>query len=300
MDLGAVRTGAARGAATRKDERAAHPVVAHVGKIRKAFELGDRTGPQIVGALDHLGHIGRHLVRPKGEQVSTHRLVDAVLFACPHELDGPGADAILHPLAHPRRPDAGHLALGHLGHDGLDLGQLHLGVADRSMAEGGVDQHATVVDALVDVVVGQFLVGEGPHTLADLAHGPHVLLAVGHHLGHQGGVAVERAVFPGEAQQANELRATVVFPHLAGHGASDIFQTARKAVRSCLGCRTMELFESWFRHTYVRAEDVPKNQPVKTCVVKTQLPAGVDVVYHPLGERRGRRPRLNRLIVKGV
>ena len=226
VDLRSIASCAASGAAAGEHERTAHPVILNVSKRGQPLEFGDRTSPQVIGALDDLGHVSRHLVGAEREQVGAHGLVDRILLTCPHQLDGLRPHPGLHPLPHPGRTHTGEFTLGHLAHDLLYLLQLGLGVAYRSAAQIGIDHHPTVVNPLVDVVVGQFLIGQRAQGLADGAHGADVLFAIRNKFGHQRRVVVERAVLAWDRQQPNQCRATVVFTHLAGHGAAYILQTA--------------------------------------------------------------------------
>ena len=149
--------------------------------------------------MDNLGNSGRYLIWVlHRKQIGPHSLVNRILlfavFVGLHKLQGLRPHAVDDPLAHLRRPDAGDLALGHLGHDLLDLDQLVAGELDGGVAQGHVHQHATVVDALVDVVVGQLGRAQWAQGLADRTHGTDVLFTITDHLGHQRGVVAERAV----------------------------------------------------------------------------------------------------------
>ena len=118
--------------------------------------------------MDNLGNSGRYLIWVlHGEQVGSHSLVNRILLTGFHQLQGLWPHAVDDPLAHLRRPDAGDLALSHLGHDLLDFDQLVAGKLDGGVAQGHVHQHTTVVDALVDVVVGQLIRAQGAQGLAD-------------------------------------------------------------------------------------------------------------------------------------
>ena len=104
--------------------------------------------------MNNVRNMGRNLIMVlHRKQVCPHSFVNRILLACPHQLLGLGADTGQHPLAHLRRAHAGDSALGDLMHDLLNLDRLVGGVLDSSAAQRGVHQHATVVDALVDVVV---------------------------------------------------------------------------------------------------------------------------------------------------
>jgi len=79
VDLQAVAAGPACGSAAGEDKRAAHPLVLGVGQRRRTAKLGHAAGPQVIGALDHLGHVGRHFVGVligQCQQVGAHGLVD--------------------------------------------------------------------------------------------------------------------------------------------------------------------------------------------------------------------------------
>ena len=103
--------------------------------------------------------------------------------------------------------------------DHLVSGELHGGVAQRH-----VHQDATVVDALVDVVVGQLGVGQRPQGLADRPHGLNVLLAIGHHLGHERSVFAELAIGLRHRQQTDQLAASVVLAHVSASEAAHVLQ----------------------------------------------------------------------------
>ena len=77
------------------------------------------------------------------------------------------------------------------------------------MAQGHVHHDASVVDALVDVVVGELFGAQGAHSKAHSAHCAHVLLTVLNHLGHE----LRRVFKRWDAHQANELIASVILLH---------------------------------------------------------------------------------------
>ena len=108
--------------------------------------------------MDNLGNSGRYLIGVlHRKQVGSHSLVNRIFLTRPHQLQSLWPHAVDHPLTHLRRPDAGDLTLGDLGHDLLNLNQLIAGELDGGVAQRHVHQYATVVDALVDVVVGQLI-----------------------------------------------------------------------------------------------------------------------------------------------
>ena len=86
----------------------------------------------------------------------------------------------------------------------------------------------------------------------------------------------------------------MVFLHLARHGATDVLQAARQAVGASLRGGTIELPQLWFRHTYVRAKDIPKDKPLERGVVGHDLMAG------NVGERLTRQPGKHLAIIESV
>ena len=187
--------------------------------------------------MDNLGNSGRYLIGVlHRKQVGSHSLVNRILLLAVlvglHQLQSLWPYAVDHPLTHLRRPDAGDRALGDLGHDLLDFDQLIAGELDGGVAQGNVHQHATVVNPLVDVVVGQLVSTEGAQGFADGTHRPHVLLAVGNHLGHERGVFFEW----GYAQQADQLGTSVVFLHGRASKPANVLQRTRRAIGAGLCC----------------------------------------------------------------
>jgi hypothetical protein len=58
---------AGRGPAS-EDERTPHPAILGVGQFGQPVELRHAAGPQVVRALDDLGHVGRHFLGVLGGQ----------------------------------------------------------------------------------------------------------------------------------------------------------------------------------------------------------------------------------------
>ena len=121
----------------------------------------------------------RQEVRPNG---FIERIPFFAIFFNLHKVKGGWPNASAHPLFHLWRPHRGDLAVGHFLNDLLYLNHFGLGVLDRRLGQRLVQQHAAVVDALVDMIVRQLLGGQRAQHLADRAHGPYVLLAILDHL----------------------------------------------------------------------------------------------------------------------
>ena len=119
--------------------------------------------PQIVRALHHFRDFrGDFIGVLHRQQVRAHGLVDAGLLDAVlphlHQLAGLGANALLHPLPHARAAHGCQHTARHLTHHDLYVVQFLRGILNRRTRQGHVQHDATVVDALVDIVVGQFLV----------------------------------------------------------------------------------------------------------------------------------------------
>ena len=304
VDLQAEAGRAARGRPAGEHERAAHAVVLGVGQRGGAVELSHAAGPQVIGALDHLGHVGRHFVGVligQRQQVVAHGLVDADLglavLVDDHQLAGLGAHAVFDPRPHLGAADAGDGALGHLTHGLLDLGQFLRGVARGGFAQRRIDQHAPVVDPLIRMVFGQFVVRHLAHGLADGAHGAHILLAVGHHLGHQRRVFAERTVGLGDGQGADQLRAAVVLLHGRAGEAPHVFKAAGAAVGPGLRCGAIELLQRRFGEALIGRQHIPEDEPLEGGVVGAYL---APVLRHAGREGLAWQPRHHVVIAEGV
>ena len=110
----------------------------------------------------------------------------------------------------------------HLSDDGLYLSQFSLSVAHRCLRQWPVQQHAAVVDALVDVIVGQLISRQRTLRLRDSAHGTDILFAIVNHFLHQRRILTECAVWLRDGQQADQLTAAMVFLHGRASKAPDI------------------------------------------------------------------------------
>ena len=130
-----------------------------VGQRSQTAELSNRRRPQIVNALDDFLDVGRHLVGViHGKQISPNRFINRLLIVAGHQLAGFRSNAVPDPVAHLRAADGCDRALGHLGNNLLDLFQLGACIPHRRLAQRLIHQHASVVDALVDVVIAQFVI----------------------------------------------------------------------------------------------------------------------------------------------
>ena len=304
VDLRAVGRRPPGGRTASEHERAPDAVVLVVGQRRQPVELRHAGRPQVVGALDHLGHVGRHLVGVLGgerQQVGADVLVDRYLLDAilhdGHQLERLGPHAVLHPLAHLRAAHARDGPLRHLSHDLLDLHQLVAGVFDRCVAQRQIDAHAPVVDALVDVVVGQLFGGQVTQALADGAHGAHVLVAIAVHLVQQRRIVVERPVSARNRQQADQLRPAMVLLHGRAAEAPHVLQRAGRAVGAGLRCRAVELRQRRLADALVGAQDEPKDKPLEGGVVCSDLAC---VLRDALRERLVRRPCDDLFVVERV
>ncbi len=151
------------------------------------------------------------LLSSKKDPKSAHVLVDRPLgllaLGHRHQVARLRADPLPHPIPHPGAAHGRDGTFGDRHDERLYLLQLGSGVDLRGLGQRHVHQHAVVVDAFVDVVVGQLGVGQLPHPLRDRPHRADVTLAVLDQRGHQGGVVVERAVGARDAQRAHQLAA---------------------------------------------------------------------------------------------
>ena len=160
VNLSAIARRSSGGSASSKNESASDSVIFFIGEVRETRKLRNRRRPEVVCALDNVCNMGRNLIGVLHcEQVGPHGLVNRILLAVPHQLLGLGADTRQHPLTHLGTAHAGDLAIGHLGHDLLNLHRFIGGVLDRGLAQRHVHQYATVVDLLVDVIVVQLVIG---------------------------------------------------------------------------------------------------------------------------------------------
>ena len=256
------------GSPSSKNESASDSVIFFIGEVREPRKLRNRRRPEVVCALDDVCNMGRNLIRVfHREQISPHSLVNRILLAVPHQLLGLGSDTRQHPFAHLGRAHAGDLALGHFGHDLLNLDGLLGGVLDRGLAQRHVHQHATVVDLLVDVVILQFVIGQRAQGLADQAHHTDVLFAIGDHLGHERSVLAELAVGLRHGQQPDQLAATVVLAPVSASKAPHVLQRARRTVGTGLRCGADELLQ-----LEVDLEDIPEYQALERGVVGVDQP----------------------------
>ena len=142
------------------------------------------------------------------------------------------------------------------------------------------------------MVVGQLIVGQLTDGETDFAHGANVLLAVRDHFRQERSVHIKRAVRLRDAQQADQLRATVVFTHPAADGAAYVLKRGGQAIRTRLCRGAIELFQ-----LEVDAKKVPKNKPLEGGVVCADL-AGV--VAHAHGEMVTGLPRFHRLVIERI
>ena len=212
-----------------------------------------------------------------------------------HQLQRLGPDARADPITHLGGPDAGDGALRNFTDDLLYLDQFGLRIVDRRAAQVNIDAHASVVDAFVDVVGVQLVVGQLALRLADRPHGAHVLLAIGDHLGHERRVVVERPVSARDAQRADERAAPVVLLHRRAGEAAHVLQRAGRAVGARLCCGAIELLQRRFADAKAGGQDVPEDQPLEGSVVRPDL-AGV--VSDARRERLAGRPRRDRFVIE--
>ena len=182
--------------------------------------------------------------------------------------------------------------MGHLAHGLLDRLQFLKRIRLRGVAQFGVNQHATVVDAFVNVIVGQFLGRQVAQRLGHGTHGTDILLTIFDELGHQGNVVVECAISAGNRQQPDKLTASMILLHASASKAPDILKRPRRTVGTRLGGCAVELLQ-----IEVQLQDVPTNQPFKRGVMCAY---GAGVQTHTLGERTVWRPGDDILIVEGV
>jgi len=214
-----------------------------------------------------------------------------------HQLERLGANTVLHPAAHLRTAHARDRALGHLFDNAFDLFQLVAGVFDRRVAQRHIDAHASVVDPLVDVVVGQFFRRQVAQALADGAHGAHIGFAIGYHLGQQRRIVVERPVSAGDRQRADQLRPAMVFLHCRASEAAHVLKRTRRAIGARLCSGAVELRQRRLGHVMLGTEDEPKDKPLEGGVMGSDLSC---VFRDPARERLIRRPRNHVLVIERV
>ena len=105
-------------------------------------------------------------------------------------------------------------------------------------------------------------------------------------------VHVERAVRLRDAQQADQLRATVVLTHPAANGAAYILKRTGEAVRTRLRRGAIKLLQ-----LEMDAKNVPKNKPLEGGVVCADL---TSVAAHTHGKILAGTPRLHRLVIERI
>ena len=155
-----------------------------------------------------------------------------------------------------------------------------------------IDLDAAVVDALVDVVVRQFLGRHVPDDRREGAHGAHVLLAVGHHLGHERGVFEELAALLWDRQQPDKLVASVILSDVQPVEAAHVLQRAGRRVAPGLRGGAVELLQ-----LEIDAQHIPEHKALKRRVMRADLAL---VVGNISGEWLTRHPGLHVAVVEGV
>ena len=202
------------------------------------------------------------------------------------------ADAVKNPFAHLGAAYRRDLAASNFLNSNLYFVSFRRCVLHRRHSQTFIKQDATVVNALIDVIIEQLVIGQLPLGLTDRPHGAHVLLAVRHHLGHQVFVVAECAVRLWDRQQPDKLAAAMILAHPRPSEPAHVFQATRRAVGAGLCCGAVELIQ-----IEIDLQDVPENQPLERCVVRAYL-AGV--VHDGLRERLAGPPRPHVVVVKGV
>ena len=296
MQLDAVRGEAPRGRAAGEDKRASGPVVLGVGQGGHALKLRHTAGRRVVDCLDHSQRrVAEILRRVLGHQhqLGAHVFREAE-FARRQKgvVDDAGFQIVSEPVGHLSRRGIGHLAVGQRAYGGVQLVLDDVLVLLGRAGQRQIDLDATVVDALVDMVVRQFL---GRHVSDDRgegAHGADVLLAVGHHLGHERGVFEELAALLWDRQQPDKLVASVILSDVQTVKAAHVLQRAWRRVAPGLRRRAIELFEG-----EIDAQHIPKHQALKRRVMRADLAL---VVGDISGEWLTRHPGLHVAVVEGV